>query len=248
MKRVLSVTLLVLMLLAALPAQAAESRTVSWNGNPVEVKVPGSWVTVIKEKGKETTVLSEDLTWESDTEYRYAYIWAPNKGKANIRLGPRSKASVIGKAETGRVVMVFTKGKEYSGIIYNGTVGYMSNSTLKFIDNPTIPRATATLSFKGKTDSTSKVTMRTGASQNSRSVTKLQPGLPVVVFKLGKTWSEVECNGWHGYVMTQHLVDIEELESPIQSEDPETAQATEETETEETTTEEEEVTETVELD
>ena len=247
MKRIIALILLGLMLLMALPAQAAESRTVSWNGNPVEIRVPGSWLTVIREKGKETTMLSEDLTWESDTEVRFAYIWAPKKGKANIRLGPKSKASVIGKAETGRVVLVFSKGKQYSGIIYDGTVGYMSNTTLKFIANPTVPRATATLSFKGRTDSKTKVTMRTGAGQNTRSVTKLQPGLPVVVFKLGKTWSEVECNGWHGYVMTQHLTDIEELEPEDPGDEPTAPAATEEPEII-THSAEDDTTETVELD
>ena len=247
MKRIIALILLGLMLLMALPAQAAESRTVSWNGNPVEIRVPGSWLTVIREKGKETTMLSEDLTWESDTEVRFAYIWAPKKGKANIRLGPKSKASVIGKAETGRVVLVFSKGKQYSGIIYDGTVGYMSNTTLKFIANPTVPRATATLSFKGRTDSKTKVTMRTGAGQNTRSVTKLQPGLPVVVFKLGKTWSEVECNGWHGYVMTQHLTDIEELEPEDPGDEPAAPAVTEEPEII-THSVEEDTTETVELD
>ena len=216
MKRFLALMFLGLMLLTALPALAAETRPVSWNGNTVDVRAAGSWESVIHVNGNETAVSSDELTWESDTEVRYAYIWAPKTGKANMRLGPRAKASVIAKAETGRVVLVFTKGKEFSGIIYNGVAGYMSNSTLKFIDNPVSPRATATLSFKGKTDSKQKVIMRAGAGQDTRKVAKLQPGLPVVVFKIGKNWSEVECNGWHGYVMTQHLVDIVELEPSSQ--------------------------------
>ena len=211
MKRFLAMILVGLMLLAALPAFADGDHTVSWNGGTVEVRAVGAWESVVKTDGSETTVPSDELTWESETEIRYAYIWAPKTGNANLRLGPRSKASVIAKAETGRMVLVFMKGKQMSGILYNGTVGYMSNSTLKFVKTDTVPKATATLSYKGKADAKTNVIMRTGAAQGSRAVAKLQPGLPVVIFKLGKNWSEVECNGWHGYVMTQHLTEIEEI-------------------------------------
>lgn len=205
--------LLLIMLAAAVPAQAVSQMKVTWEGAAVELKTIGSWQTVVRAGGKDVTVQSSELSWESATDTRFAYIYAPNAGRANRRMSPRAKASIIDKIPTGRIVLVFEKDDSWSGIYYDGLVGYVQNSTLRFVEDPEKPRATATLSYKGDTHVTTKVTMRSAASQSSKSVVGLKPGMPVVIFDLGKTWSEVEVNGYHGFVLTVHLADIVEADA-----------------------------------
>ncbi len=220
MKRTMAWLLLLLMLVCALPAEADSQLRVTWQGTAVDLKTIGSWQTVIRTGGRDVTVPSSELAWESTTDVRFAYVYAPKAGKVNMRMSGRSKASIITKIPTGRIVIVFEKNDTWSGILYDGLIGYVQNSTLRFIEAPDTPRATATLSYKGKTDVKTKVTMRSGANQGSRAVIGLRPGMAVTVFEKGKTWSEVEVNGYHGYVLTEHLAEIREAEAmPEEPED-----------------------------
>ena len=131
MKRAAAVIVLAALLCAVCCAQAAGDITVYWEGKPVTVKTPGSYQSVIRVDGHERTVLSSELTWDSSTDLRFGYIYAPNLGKVNMRMGPRSKATIVLKAETNRVVMIFDRQKEWTGVIYDGKAGYVMNGTLK---------------------------------------------------------------------------------------------------------------------
>ena len=213
MKRAAAVIVLAALLCAVCCAQAAGDITVYWEGKPVTVKTPGSYQSVIRVDGHERTVLSSELTWDSSTDLRFGYIYAPNLGKVNMRMGPRSKATIVLKAETNRVVMIFDRQKEWTGVIYDGKAGYVMNGTLKVIEHPEIPKASATLSFKGKTNVSTKITMRMGGSPNYRAVVGVYPGMPVTLFHKGSGYCEVEINGWHGYVQTMHIIDIVEAEA-----------------------------------
>ncbi len=213
MKKTLAWALLVLLTLtAAVPAMAASQLKVTRQGTTVDLKTIGSWQSVIRSGGRDVTVPSSELEWESSADVRFAYIYAPTAGRVNRRMAGRAKASIIDKIPTGRIVMVFEKNDAWSGVYYDGLTGYVQNSTLRFIENAEASKATATLSYKGDTHVTTKVTMRSGASQSSRAVVGLRPGMAVTVFSLGKTWSEVEVNGYHGFVLTVHLTDIRDAE------------------------------------
>ena len=213
-KRFLCLTICVVLLWAALGTALADlgevrdALPVHWNGRTVTVKHPGSYRSVIR-AGGEQTVLSRELSWDNAASVRYGYIYAPKQGVLNLRMGPRPKASIVVKAKTNRVVLIFDQGEEWTGVLYDGLVGYVMNSTLKVIPEPVQPKALATLSYKGRTRVTTTVYMRMGPGTGYRKVTGLKPGAPVVVFGESGAWSEVEINGWHGYVMTQHLVDVQ---------------------------------------
>ncbi len=208
MKRKVLVWLVLAAVCCSSAALAADPVAVYWNGIPVTVKTPGSYQSVIRIGRSEETVLSSELTWENSTDFRFGYIWAPNLGKVNMRKGPRPKAGIILKAETNRVVLIFDRTQEWTGVIYDGKAGYVMNATVKMIEKPETPKDTATLSYKGRTTGTTKITMRMLNSQGSRAVVGLRPGMPVTLFKKGDTFSEVEVNGWHGFVLTEHLADI----------------------------------------
>ena len=42
--------------------------------------------------------------------------------------------------------------------------------------------------------------------------------MDVTIFYQGEKWSEIECNGWHGWVLSIHLADI--VEAPAATEAP----------------------------
>ncbi len=216
MKRLL-IVLLAAMLVFCGTANAAEyQRKIYREGKEVSVRTVGSYRTVIRSGSKDVTVLSSELTWESDTDVRFGYLYAPKTGKVNVRLAPKPKATVLVKGLTGRVVFVIYRDSEWTGILYDGMVGYVQNNTIQIIEGG--PQATATLSYNGKTGVSTKVTMRSAAKQDSRSVVGLKPGADVTVFKMDTRWSEVEVSGWHGYVLTQHLVDVTDVEELPQEE------------------------------
>ena len=215
MRRTAALVMAVLLVLCAASAMAATEKRViptRWNSQDVEIKILGAYVTVIEVGGEEKTVPTSELLWQNTTDenHRLAYIYAPSIGSMNVRLSPKRGAAIVAKGETGRIVQVFEHGKEWSGIIYDGTVGYALNGTLKFISEPFAPKETCTLSYKGRTTGTTKVTMRVTGSTKAKRVVGLRPGMPTVIFQRGGTWSEVEVNGWHGFVLTEHLAEIVE--------------------------------------
>lgn len=208
-KKMIAVLLLILMIGFTLPSSAESQLPVKWNGETVELKTPGSSVSVIRSGRDQLSVPSSELSWESSTNTRFAYVYAPGTGKINMRMAPRSKASIVCKIAAGKIVLVFERTEDWCGILYDGLVGYVQTNTVRFIERPETPRATATLSYKGKTNSSTKVVMRLTAKSNGRVVTKQKPGQSVVIIEQGSVWSEVELNGWHGFILNINLSDIQ---------------------------------------
>lgn len=214
LKKLFIVMLAVMLLVCGNAGAADYQRRIYRDGKEVSVRTVGSYRCVIRAGGKDVTVLSSELTWESDTDVRFGYLYAPKSGKVNVRLAPKPKASVLVKGLTGKVVFVISRDSEWTGILYDGIVGYVQNNTIVIVENAERPQAVATLSYNGKTNVSTKVTMRTAAKQSSRAVVGLRPGADVTVFRMDDKWSEVEIGGWHGYVLTQHLVNVEDAPEP----------------------------------
>lgn len=213
-KRIFLLLTVLVLCLSGSALGAAKKPPVYWQGQPVNIKTLGSYQTDLRLSGDIVTVPSSELSWESSVEPRFGYIYAPKLGAVNMRLGPRSKASVVTKAYTGRIVRIFDQQGDYTGVIYNGKAGYVMNASVRIVEHPESPVATATLSYKGRTRGTTKITMRIAGNQGSRPVTGLRPRMAVTVYHLGESWSEVEVNGWHGWVLTEHLVDVQRLSPP----------------------------------
>lgn len=218
-RRLLSAALAALMLcMLWVPAMAAKKIPILYQGEAVDLRIPGAYRSLIRVDGEEETVLSEELSWESTADVRFGYVHAPNLGETNLRMGPRSKASIVTKAKTGRIVLIFERLPEWTGVIYDGKIGYLMNATVKVIEDPQKPRATATLSYKGRTTGTTKINMHIAGNGTSRRVVGLHPNMDVTIFYQGEKWSEIECNGWHGWVLSIHLADI--VEAPAATEAP----------------------------
>lgn len=213
-RRAFFAVLLAGLLLATAALAAGEVRQVlpvMWNSRQVQLRYVGSYYSVVKASGGDRTVLSSTLRWDSDGGARFGYVYAAKNGVVNLRMGPRPKASIVDKAKTNRLVLIFEQGEAWSGVLYNGQVGYLMNSNLKVIDPAEQPRGTAVLGYKGNTRRTTTVYMRMGPGTNTRKVVGLKPGAAVTVFGESGKWTEVEINGWRGYVLTEHLTGFEPL-------------------------------------
>lgn len=161
--------------------------------------------------GKETKVLpTTELTWETEVAEGkvLAVINAQKQGYAKLRTKSSSKATIMDHCITNSVVRVIKYGKNWCLIDYRGTRGYVQTSTLKFYANDSTEYKTGVLSYKGRTYSkngTTTVNLRAKAVNGSRILESVVVGEPVTIFGTEGKWSEVDCKGYHCYVLSEYI-------------------------------------------
>ncbi len=176
-------------------------------GEEVQVLRLGVAETVIQLGGEEKTVPTQELTFAEDVpqEKKIAVIHAPKTGKCTLR----SKASDSGKAlkscKAGVIVSVLEEGGKYTKINYQGTVGYVLTSCLKFYDCTVETEGTGLLSYNGKTNGSTTINIRNAAKGDSAKIAEWDTGTEVTVFGLSDGWYEIEAKGIHGFVMEKFL-------------------------------------------
>ncbi|MBQ8159605.1 MAG: SH3 domain-containing protein [Clostridia bacterium] len=146
------------------------------------------------------------LLWNTnaDADHRLAMINAPKGGTANLRKTASSSAKVLAKAKTNRVVLVYDVQDKMSGVIYGDEKGYVNNSALTFFP-ATSSYQSAVLSYNGSLTSTKKINFYSQAKDSSRKLISLKAGMEVTLFEQGKYWSEVDVDGYHGYVSNKFI-------------------------------------------
>lgn len=158
------------------------------------------------------SVSTADLQWttEAAPECSLGVIFAPRTGKASMYAKKDTNSTVIKKCQAGKIVFVLNKGERYARIWYDGQIGYMPVSTLKFYGPASSDDAlTAILSYKGKTNGRAKVNVRQEASAKSRVVCTPVTGTQVDVVALDGTWAQIDVNGYHGYIQTKFIQMLE---------------------------------------
>ena len=156
---------------------------------------------------KMLTVPTVELQWETeaDEEHRLAVIYAPRTGKCTLRESASSKAKAIDQCDAGRIVIVLRVGEAWTRILYEGKEGLVLNSTLDFhAAVPVDEFDTATLSYKGRTNSTATISVYTSASTSQR-IDQWRVGNEVVTLGENGSYTEVEIDGWHVFVKTEYL-------------------------------------------
>lgn len=158
--------------------------------------------------GKElTTVNTVDLHWETEAEddQRLGVIYAPKTGKATLRASASSSARKLGDCEDGRIVIVLKVGSTWTRILYDGEEGCVLTAALKLCGAvPEEDFSTATLAYKGRTDSSATISVYT-ATNAKRKIKQWRVGNDVVVLGETGSWTEVEIDGWHGFVKSAYL-------------------------------------------
>jgi len=130
-----------------------------------------------------------------------------NGGQVNVRSGPSSSYSSIGRLASGTQVRVLLKGNGWYMISGGGLEGFMSTQYLSGT-GATVGSNTGTTSmtaYVNNPKSTQVLNLREYASQSARSIGQYRNGTKVKVVKRDSTWCEVYVGTRHGYMMTRYL-------------------------------------------
>lgn len=138
-----------------------------------------------------------------------AVVTTQNGGKVNVRSGPGSSYSSVGKLASGTQVSILLKGNGWYMISANGLEGFMSTQYLSgtgsTIGSNTGATTTSTTAWVNNPRATQVLNLRETPSQSARSIGQYRNGTKVKVVSRGSTWCEVYVGTRHGYMMTRYL-------------------------------------------
>ncbi len=218
-------------------AVAANSATVKYaNGGYVNLRSgPALTYSVITRVTSGSQVVVQNVSYEwnyvaatvnGQTVYGYMHdsfldrgaaesvVTTRNGGKVNVRSGPNSDYSSVGKLASGTKVTVLLKGNGWYYVTGGGVTGFMSTQYLSG-SGSTIGSNTGSGSSSGSSGnsvayvnnpkSTQVLNLREYASTDARSIGQYRNGTQVRVVSYGNTWCEVYVGTKHGYMMTRYL-------------------------------------------
>lgn len=161
--------------------------------------------------GEHKTVRTSSLAFSGEipAEKAIAVIHAPDTGKCTLREKASTSARALGKCKAGTVVAVLEYGKKFCRISYQGEVGWVLTSCLKFYGDAQAPIGAGMLTWKGQTSSDRTINIRNTADSGSSKVAEWPVGLSVTVFSKNGKWYEIEHEGVHGFVHEDYLMLIE---------------------------------------
>lgn len=172
------------------------------------LKTPGVTYSVIRLNGEEVTALNSDLRWDTEAiaSKRVAYINAPRTGRSVVMKRASGSSHTIGRFKTGQIVLVMTGASgNYTGVYYNGKIGYVLTATLAYPDL-SAGALTGVICWKdGSTDSNQSINIRQKKNTSSRKLTTAKVGTAVTVYSQSNGWAEIDVNGWHGFVQDKYL-------------------------------------------
>ena len=169
------------------------------NGDKVEVISTSNGWSKIKYNGKTGYVSSQYLSSSTAPESTTTTTKYVNTLSLNVRSGPSTSYSVIGKVSEGDKVEVISTSNGWSKIKYNGKTGYVSS---QYLSSSTAPESTTTTT---KYVNTLSLNVRSGPSTSYSVIGKVSEGDKVEVISTSNGWSKIKYNGKTGYVSSQYL-------------------------------------------
>lgn len=181
------------------------------NQIPVSVSYMGLTRSMVTLNGEEQLVETWRLSWATEAEEDQVLAVVTPKDAAEVRFWEKesSKAKILGRVPTTRVVRVIKVGKTW---------------TLVDLDDPEMPRGyiyTDVLTFypNEKRDYTpGKITgctkddpVKVRETENGRRITYQKafvtfgPGEPLSIIEKGENWTEAEIGGYHVFIMSQFV-------------------------------------------
>ena len=153
----------------------------------------GSWVKV-KYSGKTGYVYGTYVEKDtSSTTTKYV-----NATSLNVRSGPSTSYSVIGKLSKGTKIEVISTSNGWSKIKYDGQTGYVSS---KYLSSSAPESNTTTTKYVNATS----LNVRSGPSTSYSIIGKLSSGEKVEVISTSNGWSKIKYDGQTGYVSSKYL-------------------------------------------
>ena len=169
------------------------------NGDKVEVISTSNGWSKIKYNGKTGYVSSQYLSSSAAPESTTTTTKYVNTLSLNVRSGPSTSYSVIGKVSEGDKVEVISTSNGWSKIKYNGKTGYVSS---QYLSSSAAPESTTTTT---KYVNTLSLNVRSGPSTSYSVIGKVSEGDKVEVISTSNGWSKIKYNGKTGYVSSQYL-------------------------------------------
>ena len=185
----------------------------------------GTSYSIIKvlNKGEKVEVISESAGW-SKVRYdsRLGYVASQyidktntnyiikevNTDGLNVRTGPSTSYSSIGKLNKGTKVQVISESAGWSKINYNNKIAYVSSGYLKTVStntSDTKPEDSTEQYMEIKVVNTNGLNVRKGPSTSYSSIGKLNKGSNVEVISESAGWSKINYNNTTAYVATMYL-------------------------------------------
>ena len=163
--------------------------------------------------GQELKVATSSLVWETNAEdnERLAVVYAPKSGKASFRKTSKSSSMILKKVPGGTIVRVFDIQSKMTGVYVDGQAGYILNSALKFME-PASTFTTGRLSYKGSFTNTHRINLYTLAKESSKRIGGYHAGDVVTILGEQGTWTELDINGYHGYILSKYVTPDEVTE------------------------------------
>lgn len=180
---------------------------ITHEGETVTVTQLGVYTTTIIKAGETVDVPTAALSFAEDVpaDKGIAVIHAPRTGKCTLREKASDSAKSLGKCKAGAIVAVLAYGRRYCRIVYDGEVGYVLTSCLKFYGEADAPTGTGVLTYNGKATGRTAINVRNAADGDSHKIAEWRTGTEVAVFGLEDGWYEIEHDGMHGFVQKKFL-------------------------------------------
>ena len=153
----------------------------------------GSWIKV-KYSDKTGYVYEEYVGEDTSNTTTIKYV---NATSLNVRSGPSTSYSVIGKLSNGTKVEVISTSNGWSKIKYDGGTGYVSS---KYLSSSSTESSTTT-----KYVNATSLNVRSGPSTSYSIIGQLSNGERVEVISTSNGWAKIKYNGQTGYVSSKYL-------------------------------------------
>ena len=136
-----------------------------------------------------------------------------NTDSLNVRSGPSTSYSVLGKLNKGTKVPVISEESGWSKINYNGKDAYVSSRYLSSIsqnNNSSTPEKPSTPESVKETKevNTDSLNVRSGPGTNYSKIGTLKKGEKVGVISENNGWSKINYSGKEAYVSSSYLKNI----------------------------------------
>lgn len=177
-------------------------------GTKVEIiSESGGW-TKVKYDGRLGYIASnylEDIKINSNTSVTKEV----NTDSLNVRSGPSTSYSVLGKLKKGTKIPVISEDSGWSKINYNGKDAYVSSRYLSSIsqnnNNDTSKPSVPESAKETKEVNTNSLNVRSGPGTNYSKLGTLKKGEKVGVLSENNGWSKINYNGKEAYVSSKYL-------------------------------------------
>lgn len=174
---------------------------------------PGSVLTLVllgqtwckvKTPGHEGYVPTQDLGFAfGDVQTGIAIVTAPG-GKLTLRAEMTTKSKALTSVPSGRAVLLLAKGDNFSLVRFEGKEGYVLTAHIKEVEpSASLGTYTQVKSLDEKREA--NVRLRGEPKRNATEYTKVKSGLSLVVLEVKEDWSQVEYEGYHGWMMSDYL-------------------------------------------